>query len=165
MSRRKQAQEAADDSTFFVTCSGHIESGQFDVDRLYAKVSFSYGNDWSVAEGIDMGITQIASKGIEGGTNVVWNFPVDITFRSFTAYGWPRMCISVYRIDGWERDVVQGYGQFALPTVAGTHTKYVRIFQPISTRTCGQLRDWLFGSQPEFFDSKFVAQGEDRAGE
>ena len=133
-------------------------------DRLYVKSSFCFGPDWSVVQGIDLGITQIAHKSDEGETVVVWNFPLDITFRSFTAFGWPRLCISVYRIDEWGRDVVQGYGQLALPTVPGAQTKYVRIFRPIAKSWFAQATSWVFGSQPEFFDSKFVAQAENRHG-
>ena len=128
------------------------------------KSSFCFGPDWSVVQGIDLGITQIAHKSDEGETVVVWNFPLDITFRSFTAFGWPRLCISVYRIDEWGRDVVQGYGQLALPTVPGAQTKYVRIFRPIAKSWFAQATSWVFGSQPEFFDSKFVAQAENRHG-
>ena len=47
-------------------------------------------------QGIDQGFSQVARKGTSGDASVVWNFPVDITFKSTNPFGWPRLVVSVY---------------------------------------------------------------------
>jgi B9 domain-containing protein 1 len=49
----------------------------------------------------------------------VWNLPLDITFKSTNAFGWPQLVVSTFGLDAFGRDVVQGYGCVHLPTAAG----------------------------------------------
>ncbi len=44
------------------------------------------------------------------------------------------------------------------------HVRYVRLYTPRSTSVCARLTAWMTGSHPEYFDSKFVAQGRGREG-
>lgn len=44
---------------------------------------------------MDTGLTQIARLSSSGDPVVTWNFPIDISFKSTNAYGWPRITISV----------------------------------------------------------------------
>ncbi len=41
----------------------------------------------------------------DGRPAVVWNFPLDITFRSTCPYGWPQIVISVYELDSFGNEV------------------------------------------------------------
>jgi B9 domain-containing protein 1 len=50
---------------------------------------------------------------------LVWNFPVDITFKATNAFGWPQLIVAVYGLDGFGRDVVKGYGCTHLPICSG----------------------------------------------
>jgi B9 domain-containing protein 1 len=50
---------------------------------------------------------------------LVWNLPLDITFKSTNAFGWPQIVISVFGLDAFGRDVIKGYGCIHLPTAAG----------------------------------------------
>lgn len=50
---------------------------------------------------------------------LVWNFPLDVTYKATNAFGWPQLVVSVYGVDALGRDVVQGYGCMHLPTCAG----------------------------------------------
>ncbi len=68
------------------------------LDSLYVKYAFNFGASWKVMQGVDCGISQIARKGTDGDTTVVWNFPLDITFKSVSAHGWPRLVLSVSRL-------------------------------------------------------------------
>ena len=133
------------------------------VDNLYCRYSFSFGNDWGVIHGVDTGLSQIARKD-QGSQDqsVTWNFPIDVTFNSTNAYGWPRIAISVYGVDGMGRDVVRGYGSLLLPTTPGQHVRYVHMYTPVSSSVLQRFIAWMSGTHPEFFDSKFVAQGEGR---
>jgi len=153
-----------EEAAFYVQCTGQVESGDFGpLDNLYVRYAFHFGNDWVKASGIETGLSQIARKApthYEQG--VVWNFPVDVTFKSTNVYGWPRIAISVYGIDYLGRDVVRGYGSALVPLTPGQHVIEVDTYTPVATSTFNQLMAWLLGNPPEFFDSKFVCQGDGR---
>jgi B9 domain-containing protein 1 len=112
---------------------------------------------------VDSGLSQIARK--DSGSqdqSVTWNFPIDLTFKATNAFGWPRIAISVYGVDGMGRDVVRGYGSVLVPATPGQHVRYVHMYAPISSSLLQRFMAWVSGTHPEFFDSKFVAQGEGR---
>ena len=116
------------------------------VDNGYCKWGLVIGEDWSVLNGLGEGVTQLArrGRGVQAfptgiqkcvrernipfgldwrfaGTNpeMVWNFPIDLTFQSSNAFGWPKLHFSVYGIDFLGADVVQGYGFTHIPCCAG----------------------------------------------
>lgn len=47
------------------------------------------------SQGLDSGLSQIARRNSGEDPKVVWNFPIDVTFKSTNAFGWPRISISV----------------------------------------------------------------------
>mmetsp|Transcript_26150 Transcript_26150/g.32074 ORF Transcript_26150/g.32074 Transcript_26150/m.32074 type:complete len:191 (-) Transcript_26150:424-996(-) len=152
-------------SSFFLMLTGFIESARYSSsrDNIYCRYGFSYGLDWSIVHGIDSGISQVSKKQPgDPRQEIVWNFPVDVTYKSTNAFGWPRLVISVYRIDYFGRDVVLGYGSLLCPTSPGRHEQYLHTYAPTSNSPWERLLNWLSGSTPEFFDFKFVAQGEGR---
>jgi B9 domain-containing protein 1 len=82
-------------TVFLLSVTGQVSSGHFpDLDDLYCHHSFVTGPDWAVTAGLSDGLSQSARRR-EGGTDhkVVWNFPVDVTFRSTSPYGWPQVDI------------------------------------------------------------------------
>jgi len=116
-----------------------------------------------VLQGVDTGLSQTSRRNpasYEGG--VVWNFPIDVTFKSTNVYGWPRVAISVYGLDFLGRDVVRGYGSLLIPLTPGQHILDVETYTPMATSVFNQAFSWLMGNPPEFFDSKFVCQGDGR---
>lgn len=48
-----------------------------------------------VSQGLDTGLSQIAQRAGGQDTAVVWNFPIDVTFKTTNAFGWPRIALSV----------------------------------------------------------------------
>lgn len=52
-------------------------------------------NDTLFLQGLDTGLSQIAQRAGGQDTSVVWNFPIDVTFKSTNAFGWPRIALSV----------------------------------------------------------------------
>lgn len=152
------------DSGFTCMVTGHIDAVKMPgVDNLYCKYSFNYGHDWNVVHGVEHGISQIARRGSGQDSQVfIWNYPVDITFRSSNVFGWPQIVISVYGINFMGKDVIKGYGCIHLPVVPGSHTVYVRLYVPASSSWCNRLTSWITGNPPEFFDAKFVSQGKGR---
>ena len=132
-------------------CTGQIVSGEFGmVDYLYCRYAFQIGNDWNIASGIDTGLSQTACKNLAmSDDQVVWNFPIDVTFNSTNVHGWPRLALSVYGIDFFGRDVIRGYGSALVPLSSGQHEIEVTMFTPLATSTLNHLVSWLFGNPPE----------------
>merc|ERR1711988_1403797 len=79
---------------------------------------------WTVLEGQKEGISQIARKSSGQNRRVVWNFPLDIAFKSTNAFGWPQLVVSVYGMDALSRSVIRGYGRVHLPISPGTPSTY-----------------------------------------
>ncbi|XP_054991191.1 B9 domain-containing protein 1 isoform X2 [Sorex araneus] len=79
---------AASPSVFLLMVTGQVESAQFpEYDDLYCKYCFVYGQDWAPTAGLEEGISQITSKSQDVQQALVWNFPIDITFKSTNPYG------------------------------------------------------------------------------
>ncbi|XP_045680594.1 B9 domain-containing protein 1 isoform X4 [Phyllostomus hastatus] len=136
---------AAGPSVFLLMVNGQVESAQFpEHDDLYCKYCFVYGHDWAPTAGLEEGISQITSKSHDVRHSLVWNFPIDVTFKSTNPFGWPQIVLSVYGPDVFGNDVVRGYGAVHVP------------FSPGS---------WFMGRRPEYTDPKVVAQGEGREGD
>ncbi|KFO77134.1 B9 domain-containing protein 1, partial [Cuculus canorus] len=131
-------------------------------DDLYCKYCFVYGQDWVPTAGLEEGISQISSKSDVSPTTIVWNFPIDITFKSTNPFGWPQIVVSVYGPDFFGNDVVRGYGTVHVPFTPGRHTRTIAMFVPESTSQLQKFTSWFTGRRPEFTDPKVVAQGEGR---
>ena len=146
------------------------------LDDLYCKYKFVVGPDWKAVGGPDAGTSQTSRKGSADDEEVVWNFPVDVAFKATSAYGWPRIVLSVrtrpprivcavrrgvrdaaccmpwpqvYRQDSFGRDIIQGYGSMLVPTVPGRYTRFVRMFAPVSSSPFQSILVWLTGNKPE----------------
>ena len=72
-----------------------------------------------------------------------------MTFKATNAFGWPRLALSVYGVDGMGRDVVRGYGSLLMPTSPGTHVKYVHMYRPINSSILQRFMAWVTGTHPE----------------
>lgn len=164
---------SSESSSFFVMITGHIESAKSSTssltDQLYCRYSFLYGPDWEIVHGVSIGLSQIGRQGMftsnneEWGNEIVWNFPIEISFRSTNPQGWPRLVLSIYGFDFMGRDVVRGYASLLLPVSPGRHTKYLKAYRPVSGSWFVQAVNWLLGTHPEYYDSKMVARGGGRA--
>lgn len=143
---------------------------------LFCTYTFQCGPDWSVVQvrclvmlgvmetfeaifrvvlccvcfqGLDTAVSQI-SKCTDGEVpTFVWNFPVDVTFKSTNPHGWPRLVLTVVSRDMFHRFVVRGYGSTVVPTTAGHHTKLVPTFAPIATSFVQQVSAFFRGTSPQ----------------
>jgi B9 domain-containing protein 1 len=142
---------SADESSFVVQCLGQIENGEFEHhDYLYCRYIFCYGNDWEILGGIDNGLSQTACQNtLTTDRGVVWNFPIDVSFKSTNLSGWPRLAVSVYGMDYFGRDVIRGYGSLLVPLKPGIHHLTVEMFKPIANSTLNQFLSWISGNPPE----------------
>ncbi|XP_069917637.1 B9 domain-containing protein 1 isoform X4 [Oryctolagus cuniculus] len=83
--------------------------------------------------GLEEGISQITCKSQDVRQALVWNFPIDVTFKSTNPFGWPQMVLSVYGPDVFGNDVVRGYGAVHVPFSPGRYRKTIPMFVPEST--------------------------------
>lgn len=147
-----RAEMAIDSSSFLVQCLGQVDSGSFEShDYLYCRYNFTYGMDWDIISGIDTGISQTAihNQLVSEDNLVVWNFPIDISFKSTNIYGWPRIAVSVYGIDYFGRDVIRGYGSALIPLQPGNHRIQIDMFKPVANSYFNQVMGWIWGNPPE----------------
>jgi|TARA_B110000977_G_scaffold201406_1_gene295854 B9 domain-containing protein 1 len=122
-----------------------------------------HGDDWTHLDGPRDGISQITRK-TSGDVDqkLVWNFPLEVTFKSTNAFGWPQLILSVFSIDAFGRDVIRGYGCVHLPIASGATTKKVPLYKPLSASLVQQFVAWFRGAPAEFSNPKFPAMGEGR---
>ena len=52
-------------------------------------------------------------------SEVIWNFPFDLTYKSTTPMGWPQLVVILYGVDLIGRIVIKGYGSVHVPTQPG----------------------------------------------
>lgn len=91
-------------------------------DNLYCKYSFNKGHDWHILSGVEHGVSQISRKSSGDLDEVfIWNYPLDITFRSSNVHGWPQIVIGVYGLTMFGKDVIRGYGCTHVPTTPGNN--------------------------------------------
>ncbi|KAG5326861.1 B9D1 protein, partial [Acromyrmex heyeri] len=165
---------------FFLSVTGSIEHAKFyEVNNVYCKYSFHFGPDWSVVAGIEEGLTQMCKCSNDSRNLAVWNFPLEITFKSTNPHGWPQLIMSIYGLDFFGRDVIRGYGVCHLPLKTGYHEKRylfhilrsrriisdnerchrVSIYVPESSSMLQHFMEWLTGRRPELIDPTILASG------
>lgn len=152
------------DGAFYVMATGQIEGAEFPGEtKLFCTYLFSSGPDWTVVQGVDTAVSQISHASGEGDApRFVWNFPVDVTFKSTNPHGWPRLIVTVVSRDLFHRYVVRGYGSVVIPTVPGRHVRDVHTFAPAASSKLQEIAAYLRGDYPQFYDAKFVARSEGR---
>lgn len=140
-----------EDSSFFVNCTGQISSAHFGPnDGLYCRYIFSFGPDWTILSGVDNGLSQTGKVNpVYSDEGVIWNFPIDVTFKSTNVFGWPRIAISVYGVDFLGRDVIKGYCSALIPLAPGQHLITSPCYTPLSSSVVNQFSSWLWGNPPE----------------
>ena len=94
---------------------------------------------------------------------MVWNFPFEVTYRSYGVSGWPQMVLTFYQRDFLGRDVICGYGVTHIPTQPGSHTRYVHVFCPMASSTLASLLGTLRGHPAQYINpSDLLAKSEGR---
>ncbi|KAG2388477.1 hypothetical protein C9374_000641 [Naegleria lovaniensis] len=154
-------------SSFYVILNGVISYCEYPGNHnISCSFQFVYGQDWEVVrstgEGasLESGITQVAMRPRGINSKSVWNFPLEISFRSTNPYGWPKLCLVVQ--EGTSKQTILGYGWVQVPVGAGKHTRTVKLFKPQSTSLIQKIIGSVKGVAPEYFDSTLVCKGEGR---
>ncbi|GLV34472.1 B9d1 [Carabus blaptoides fortunei] len=111
------------------------------------------GPDWKVISGLESAVSQTANV-VVNGDKIVFNLPIDITYKSTNPYGWPQFVISVY-----SATTLQGYGRVHVPFQPGLHSLNVPLSKPAPTTYLGYFASF-FGYQPELVQASLLASGE-----
>ncbi|XP_066585010.1 B9 domain-containing protein 1 [Prorops nasuta] len=145
---------------FVLSVTGSIEHAEFyDANNVYCKYGFHFGPEWSIVSGIEEGLTQMCKRTRDPRNLIVWNFPLEITFKSTNPYGWPQLIMSIYGLDFFGHDVIIGYGVCHLPLYTGHHEKRVSVYVPESSSRFQHFAAWLTGRRPELIDPTILASG------
>ncbi|XP_014236788.1 B9 domain-containing protein 1-like isoform X2 [Trichogramma pretiosum] len=148
---------------FYLSLSGSVESGNFyEIGNAYCKYAYQFGQDWSIVAGIEEGLTQMSKCSNDSRRLAIWNFPLDIAFKSTSPHGWPQLLLSIYGLDSFGHDVIQGYGCCRLPPLTGRHEKRIAVYVPESSSLVQQFAAWITGRRPELVDIGILATGEGR---
>lgn len=146
----------------YLNVAGRVESGHIrGATQLMCSYEFSYGPDWRLQD--QPAVTTFDSQystnvPTKAGATAVWNFPIEATFTTTNIHGWPRLVITVCD----HALVARGYGVLAIPPYAGHYIRYVPIFVPAASAPAQSFLSWLLNAPPEFRESKFAAQNDDR---
>ncbi|XP_037093635.1 B9 domain-containing protein 1-like, partial [Pollicipes pollicipes] len=114
------------------------------------------------SEGLDEGISQISKRSQDERQLLVWNLPVEVSFKSTNPHGWPQLIVSCYGPDLFGNDVIRGYGVCHVPVCSGSHRVRMAVFVPESTSQLQKLASWFTGRRPELADPVTLALGEGR---
>ncbi|XP_017475523.1 PREDICTED: B9 domain-containing protein 1 [Rhagoletis zephyria] len=148
-------------SYFNIFITGQIEAMEFPLGPNAAEVFCRYevvaGPDWELVSGVQNGISQTASnKSGYFKDKIVFNFPLEWTFKSTTPFGWPQLIICIYGKTRWGAETVLGYSRINLP-VFGSHADepiIAPILIPRNSNMVSELASWITGRNPELKDPK-----------
>eukprot|EP00483_Globobulimina_turgida_P001204 UN01206 len=151
------------DNCFYLMANGQIESCNVSgYDRIYSKYSINFGADWKCVNGVETGISQTSRKNPLQKFGFLWNYPFDLTFKSFNPTGWPQIIISVYTLNSWTSDDIVGYASVRIPIFPGRYVIEADLFRPVSSNWFSELVATFKGNKPEYFDTTFITQSKNR---
>mmetsp|Transcript_8269 Transcript_8269/g.27508 ORF Transcript_8269/g.27508 Transcript_8269/m.27508 type:complete len:200 (+) Transcript_8269:157-756(+) len=150
-------------STFTVVLTGQIEWADIPgCENAYCEYALVHGDDWEVLDGLEDGVTQTARKSHRPEGGLVWNFPLEVTYKATNAFGWPQLVVRVFEVDALGRDVIKGYGRVHLPIAAGRYVRQLRLYKPLSATLLQTFTSWITGTPATFADPKFPARSDGR---
>ena len=139
---------------FQVDITGEIESASFANPVRSTWLTYSIiplnMNEWTVVSGDPSGTSPKSSP---SGCEVVWNVPINCSFSTPSPEGWPRVALTVYSSDWWNRAVLLGYGSTIIPTQPGRHSRTIHLFAPQSSSWYSAILGWILGRRARFLDS------------
>ncbi len=155
---------------FTVVVSGQIESAEFPgASSLCCVYSFEYGHDWEITKptGVDQvtienGITQVSLRKSGNQPLYVWNFPIEIAFRSTNISGWPKLILTIAESNGKSKYKPIGYGWIHIPLSPGQFVNTVKLFSPQNSSLFQSILSTILQKPPQFINPSFVAQNNGR---
>lgn len=127
---------------------------------MYCKFGFVSGQDWEAYAGSKAGVSYTTR--VNAKHEAIFNYPVGISLRTQTPYGWPQIVLAVYGLNSFGNDKIVGYGAVHLPLKQGTHKLKVPLFSPRAESVFQKLTAYFTGLYPELIETNIVAQGPNR---
>ncbi|XP_017053477.1 B9 domain-containing protein 1 [Drosophila ficusphila] len=154
-------------SCFSLCISGQIVSATFplgpDKEFVFLRYELVAGPDWQLASGPQHGITQLATNK-RGPFNepIVFNMPIEVTYKSTSPFGWPQMLVSVFGRSGLGRETLLGYAHIHLPVFGSrrpaeqSEQLQAPILMPKCPNMMADITSWLLRREPELKDPKVL---------
>lgn len=127
---------------------------------MYCKFGFVSGQDWEAYAGSKAGVSYTTH--VNAKHEAIFNYPVGISLRTNTPYGWPQIVLAVYGLNSFGNDKIVGYGAVHLPLKQGTHKLKVPLFAPQAESFFQKITAYFTGLYPELIETNLVAQGPNR---
>eukprot|EP00033_Pygsuia_biforma_P004373 GCRY01004793.1.p1 GENE.GCRY01004793.1~~GCRY01004793.1.p1 ORF type:complete len:204 (+),score=22.89 GCRY01004793.1:197-808(+) len=149
---------------FVLNVTGQIVKAENfeNLENLYCQYGFAYGPDWTVIHGIERGTSQVSHVSSSIDSMFIFNFPIEISFKSTNVYGWPQLVVALYNVDARGNDIIRGYGSCHIPTTLGRSVCTLRLFRPDSSSLFQRITAWATGVRPEFVDAFHPARSTGR---
>eukprot|EP00762_Andalucia_godoyi_P003217 ANDGO_01117.mRNA.1 hypothetical protein len=156
-------------TSFFVTITGQIESARIcGASNLFIRYEFVCGPDWEIVRSsgeqvvLQEGTTQMTSSSGGPDPAFIFNFPIEVTFRSTNPHGWPQLIVTVWESDRLGSERVRGYGRCYMPVAAGISSPSVQLFRPLSSSPIQRFIAFVTRGAPTYLDPKILARNEGR---
>ncbi|XP_023291444.1 B9 domain-containing protein 1 [Lucilia cuprina] len=150
-------------SYFNIFITGQLESATFplgpEASEIFCRYESVAGPDWELVSGHNKGITQFASNH-NGNFNdaIIFNMPIEQTYRSTNSFGWPQLLISIYGKTRWGIETSLGYSHVHVPVFGNVanYTIKAPILKPRCSNMLADVTTWLTGRNPELKDAKIL---------
>ncbi|XP_043655624.1 B9 domain-containing protein 1 [Drosophila teissieri] len=154
-------------SYFSLSIVGQIVSATFplgpDKEFVFLRYELVAGPDWQLSSGPQHGLTQLATNR-RGHFNepIVFNMPLEVTYKSTSPYGWPQILVSVFGRSGLGRETLLGYAHIHLPVFGSrrpadqTEQLQAPILMPRCPSMMADITSWLLRREPELKDPKVL---------
>ncbi|XP_037731295.1 B9 domain-containing protein 1 [Drosophila subpulchrella] len=152
---------------FSVSIMGQIVSATFpmgpDKEFVFLRYEMVAGPDWQLSSGPQHGLTQMATNK-RGHFNepIVFNMPIEVTFKSTSPFGWPQILVSVFGRSGMGRETLLGYTHIHLPVFGcrrpadQAELLEAPILMPKCPTMLADITSWLLRREPELKDPKVL---------
>eukprot|EP00099_Drosophila_melanogaster_P022863 NP_650470.1 B9d1 [Drosophila melanogaster] len=154
-------------SYFSLSIVGQIVSATFplgpDKEFVFLRYEMVAGPDWQLSSGPQHGLTQLATNR-RGHFNepIVFNMPIEVTYKSTSPYGWPQILVTVFGRSGLGRETLLGYAHIHLPVFGSrrpadqTEQLQAPILMPKCPNMMADITSWLLRREPELKDPKVL---------
>ncbi|XP_064549196.1 B9 domain-containing protein 1 [Drosophila montana] len=156
-------------ASYFTLCiTGQIVSATFplgpDKDYILCRYELVAGPDWQLASGPQHGITQMATiKRGHFNDKIVFNMPIEVSYKSTSPFGWPQIIVSVYGQNGHGSESLVGYARVHMPIFGSrrqdeqtSSLSEAPILMPKCPNMIADITSWLLRRQPELKDPKIL---------
>ncbi|SPP82979.1 B9 domain-containing protein 1 [Drosophila guanche] len=154
-------------SYFSLSITGQIVSATFplgpDQEFVFLRYELVAGPDWQLASGPQHGLTQLATnKSGHFNEPIVFNMPIEVTYKSTSPFGWPQLLVSVFGRSGMGRESLLGYANIHLPVFGSRPTTdqntilEAPILMPKCPNMFADVTSWLLRREPELKDPKVL---------